>query len=249
MDKATLKKVRVLAVFVVMIGFLAFIIWTVNKMPGGPIPSPAPPQKPVPAVVLDPAKLSVQWPQIVAHAAAPARGKADAPYTLAEFGDFQCPQCGKARPVLEKILAQYPDQINMIFIHRPFAQMHQWALPAGQASEIAAAQGKFWPMYDSLYSHQGDLESGYYADYAGDAGLDKGQFQKAFDAGQGQERVKASSDFSDALKIESTPTILVHDNKTGKITIYCGMDGTKNADNTPQYPGVKELAARPPWAS
>lgn len=251
MDKSILKKVRLFVIFLALLGGLALIIKAVGTEGsggGGTKPSDQGPN-PVPTAKLDPAQLSAQWPQIVAHAAAPARGHAKTPYTLAEFGDFQCPQCGKARPLLEKMLAQYPNKINLIFIHRPFPQMHQWAIPAGQASEIAAAQGKFWPMYAVLYSHQDDLESGYYADYAGEAGLDKAQFQKAFDAGQGQDTVKESTAFADALKIESTPTILVHDNKTGEITIYCGLTGTKNADNTPQYPGVTDMVARPPWGA
>lgn len=192
--------------------------------------------------------LAAQWPQIVAHAVAPARGQPDTPYTLAEFGDFQCPQCGKARPILEKLLAQYPRQINLIFIHRPFPQLHQWAIPAGAASEIAASKGKFWPMYDVLYSHQDDLETGFYGDYAAQAGLNKADFKKAFGSGQGVNQVSAAATFADSLNIQSTPTILVHDNKSGTIKIYVGLDGTKLPDGSPQYPGVKEMLARPPWA-
>lgn len=248
MDKSTLKKVRLFVIFAAMLGGLGLIIKYADPNPNHSVTPLDPTHPPIATAKLDPAKLTVQWPQIVAHAAAPPRGAANTPYTLAEFGDFQCPQCGKARPLLEKMLAQYPDKINLIFIHRPFSLMHQWAIPAGQASEIAAAQGKFWPMYDVLYSHQDDLESGYYANYAGKAGLDSAQFQKAFDAGQGQSQIKTATDFSDALKIEATPTILVHNNKTGKITIYCGMEGTKNPDSTMQYPGVVALAASPPWA-
>ncbi len=197
---------------------------------------------------MDVATLQAQWPQIVAHAAAPPRGNSNTPYTIAEFGDFQCPQCGKARPGLEKLLALYPAQINLIFIHRPFPNIHKWAIPAGAASEIAGTQGKFWPMYDVLYDHQEDLETGFYSDYAAKVGLNKAAFQKAFDAGQGQDKVVAAAKFADSLNIQSTPTILVHDNKSGAITIYVGTDGTKLPNGSPQYPGVKNLVANPPWA-
>ena len=182
-----------------------------------------------------------------AHAAAPPRGSAGARYTLAEFGDFQCPQCGKARPMLEKMLAQSPDQVNMIFVHRPFPDMHEWAMPSGQASEIAAAQGKFWPMYDVLYSHQDDLEPGFYGDYAAQAGLDKAKFQKAFDAGQGSDRLKASAMFAVNEDVQMTPTVLVRDNVAKTVTIYIGMNSKKNTEDGIPFPGVEKLVAEPPW--
>ena len=199
------------------------------------------------APTLDTAKFAAQWPLIVSHAAAPARGRAAAPYTVAEFGDFQCPQCGKARPLLESLLQKYPAQVNLIFIHRPFPQIHHWAIPAGQASEIAAAQGKFWPMYDVLYSHQDDLEPGFYGDYAAQVGLDKAVFQKAVDSGQGLDKVNAASAFSDSLAIQLTPTVLLYDRAKNKVTLYVGLNGTKMPDGSPQYAGINDLLAHPPW--
>ncbi len=237
------KQAVLLVIWLILLGGLIFWIKTVGGN-GGEIKPPAP----VPALVLNPAVLEAKWPQIVSHAAAPARGSAHAPYTIAEFGDFQCPNCGKAYPVLEEMLKKYPSQVNLIFLHRPFPQMHPWALPSGQASEIAAASGKFWPMYDVLYTHQDNLEPGYYGDYAAQAGLDKAKFRTAFDAGQGQPQMEAAVAFADSLGIQTTPTMLLRDNATGKITIYVGTTGTKNADGTPQYPGIQIAAANPPWA-
>lgn len=196
---------------------------------------------------LDPAKLEVQWPQIAAHAAAPPRGRADAPYTIAEFGDFQCPQCGKAWSPLEKLLAQYPTKVNLIFLHRPFSQLHQWALPSGQASEIAALQGKFWPMYDVLYTHQDDLEPGFYGDYAAKAGLDKAEFQRAFDAKQGMDKIAAASAFADTLEIQNTPTILVRDNAAKTVSIYVGLDTQGNTKAGISYLALDKLVTAPPW--
>ena len=192
--------------------------------------------------------LEAQWPNIVAHAAAPPRGNPAARYTLAEFGDFQCPMCGKARPVIEAMLRKYPAQVNLIFLHCPIPTVHKWALAAGQASEIAAVQGKFWPMYDILYSNQDNLEPGYYGGYAAQAGLSEAKFQAAFDAGQGQAQMKAASAFADSLNVQETPTILLRDNTAKTVTVYVGTQGTKNADSSLQYPGVNALAAHPPWA-
>ncbi len=239
------KKVILLVVWLALLGGLIFWIKTMGGS-GGPGET-AGPAKPVPAPVLNTAMLEAKWPQIVAQAAAPPRGSAAAPYTIAEFGDFQCPQCGKVYPLLETLLQKYPAQVNLIFLHRPFPVLHQWAVPAGQASEIAAASGKFWPMYDILYTHQDNLETGYYGDYAAQAGLDKAKFKAAFDAGQGQSQIKAASAFADSLGVQETPTILLRDNAAKKVTIYVGTIGTKNADGSPQYPGVQTLLSQPPW--
>ena len=194
------------------------------------------------------ATLEKRWPDIVANAAAPARGNPQAHYTLIEFGDFQCPQCGKARPILEGLLKQAPDQVNLLFVHRPFADLHPWALPAAEASEVAAAQGKFWPMYDTLYSHQVDLESGYYGDYAAEAGLDRKSFQADFDAHKYRDKVTQAAKLSDDLGIQLTPVLLIRDNRTGVITPYVGMDS--KAPGAPEgFLGIKQLAADPPWRS
>ena len=239
------KKVALLVLWLALLGGLVFWIKTVGGN-GGEIT--ATPPKPTPAPVLSTAMLEAQWPQIVSHAAAPARGNAAASYTLAEFGDFQCPQCGKVYPVLESLLKKYPAQVNLIFLHRPFPMLHQWATSAGQASEIAAASGKFWPMYDLLYTHQDNLEPGYYGDYAAQAGLNEAQFKSKFQAGQGVSQMTAASAFADSLGVQETPTILLRDNVTKKITVYVGTIGTKNADGSPQYPGVQTLVSQPPWA-
>ncbi len=239
------KQIVVMVVMLALLGALIFWINSVGKTGGEVIPSTPP--KPVPAPTLDTTALEAKWPQIVKNAAAPPRGNANARYTIAEFGDFQCPQCGKVYPVLETLLKKSPAQVNLIFLHRPFPTIHQWALPASQAAAIAAAQGKFWPMYDTLYTNQDNLEPGYYSTYAQQIGLDKAKFQMAFDAGQGQSQIKAASAFADSLGVQETPTILLRDNQAKTIKIYIGTIGTRNADGSPQYPGVQELAATPPW--
>jgi len=243
MGKSGTKKIALFGVWIVLL--VGVIVWMSHgSTPPGP--NAPPPGNPMPK--LDAANLEAQWPQIIAQAAAPPRGNAQARYTLAEFGDFQCPQCGKARPVLEKMLTDQPALVNLIFLHRPFPSIHEWALPSGQASEIAATQGKFWPMYDLLYSHQDDLEPGFYGDYAAKAGLDKAAFQKAFDAGQGKDKLKAAVAFADTTGIQETPTVLVRDNVSKSVTIFVGMDTAKNHEQGIPYSGIADLVARPPWA-
>ena len=242
MNSQMAKQVGLLAVFVGLLGLLG---WGVNHFGNASIPAA---NRPQPAPKLDAAKLAASWPEIAAHAAAPPRGQAAARYTLAEFGDFQCPQCGKARPILEKLLAQSPAQVNLIFLHRPFPTIHQYAIAAGEASVVAAKQGKFWPMYDVLYSHQDDLEPGFYPQYAAAAGLNAAEFKAAQTAGEGQKAIEAASKYSDSLNVQETPTVLLYDSQAKTVAIYVGLQGTKNADGSPQYPGIVSLSSSPPWA-
>lgn len=240
MDKAVAKKIVLVGIWLALLA--GVIVW-VNAMSRPPAPNITPGAPPK----LDPVVLEARWPEIVAHAPAPPRGRANTPYTIAEFGDFQCPQCGHVRPMLEGLLKQYPAQVNLIFLHRPFPNIHQWALPASQAAEIAAAQGKFWPMYDVLYAHQDNLNSSSYSEYAAQAGLNKAQFQAAFNAGQGKAKVMAASRFADSLNIQQTPWLLVRDNAAKTLTMYVGLDTQKNAAVGVFYPGINDLISKPPW--
>lgn len=232
------KKVILLVVWLALLGGLGYWISHSNSHPPGVQANVG---GPPPGSGLDPATLATQWKQIVAHASAPPRGKPNAPFTIAEFGDFQCPQCGKAKPAIDQILAKYPDKVNLIFIHRPFpfrndgSVMHEWAIPSAEASEIAAAHGKFWQMYDQLYANQDRLQPGFYPGYAAKIGLDQAQFQTAFNSHVYRDKVNATQSFSDAIHMEQTPTFVVRDNATGKIGVYIALQG------------VEDLMTSPPW--
>ena len=243
--KAKAKGVVLLGIWLALLAGLIVGINVMNAPHTVMLGPDKPPANPMPKVNAE--KLEADWPQIVAHAAAPPRGKAGARYTLAEFGDFQCPMCGAARPLLEKMLTQYPEQINLFFVHRPFPGLHEYALSSGQASEVAAASGKFWPMYDVLYGHQDNLEPGFYGDYAAKAGLDKAEFQKALAAGRGMDRVKSATKLAEDEGIVITPTILVRDSVAKTVTIYVGMTTQGNIKAGIPYPALEKLIASPPW--
>ncbi|MEO7718699.1 MAG: thioredoxin domain-containing protein [Capsulimonas sp.] len=163
-----------------------------------------------------------RWPEIMKHVAAPARGPANAAYTIVEFGDFQCPQCGTMRPVVEKGLADSKGQANLYFVHRPIPQIHKFAMASAQASAAAAKDGKFWPMYDVLYSHQDDLEPGYYDKYARAAGLDGAKIMDAVQKNTYLAQINADLAFCEDLGIESTPTVIIRNNKTGEVKVATG---------------------------
>src|SRR3954465_11147088 len=82
------------------------------------------------------------------------RGKASAPVTLVEFGDYECPSCGYYYPMVEELLRRYPDKVKLEFHHYPLIQMHAHALAAAMAAEAAGDQGKYWEMHDLLYKNQ-----------------------------------------------------------------------------------------------
>ncbi len=232
--KAKPKGLILIVWFVLLGGLFA---WITTHNPGGDgtggIVKPPPPGP-------DPDKLAAAWPQIQSHATAPPRGPASAPYTVIEFGDFQCPPCGKTRPKIEAMMTKYPTQVNLIFLNYPIATIHHWAMPAAQAAMFAASHGKFWQMYDVLYQNQDNLEPGYYGDYAAKIGLDKSQMESAISTKQYQKTVADDFAFANSLGINSTPTVLYRDNKTGKIQLIPYGSGGST---------IAKFLADPPWAS
>ncbi len=89
-----------------------------------------------------------------------ARGPADAPVTLVEYGDYECPHCGAAHPVVQLAMRQLGRQLRFVYRHFPLAEIHPNAEPAAEAAEAAAAQGRFWEMHDALFEHQDALQAG-----------------------------------------------------------------------------------------
>src|ERR1700760_847353 len=105
------------------------------------------------------------------------RGPDDAPVTLVEYGDFECPYCGMAEGTIRELLASHGDDVRYVWRHLPLNDVHPSAQLASEASEAAAAQGKFWDMYDVLLSHQEALSPRDLARYAADLGLDVERFR------------------------------------------------------------------------
>jgi protein-disulfide isomerase len=89
--------------------------------------------------------------------------------TLVEYGDFECPYCGQAEQVIRELLASFGDDVRYVWRHLPLNDVHPSAQLAAEASEAAAAQGKFWEMHDLLLAHQGDLAPATSSDYATDS--------------------------------------------------------------------------------
>jgi protein-disulfide isomerase len=103
-------------------------------------------------------------------------GSQEASVTLVEYGDFECPYCGQAYPILKDLQREFGPDLRLVFRHFPLTQMHPHAGLAARAAETAGAQGKFWEMHDLLFEHQEALEFEDVALYATELGLDVDRF-------------------------------------------------------------------------
>ena len=97
--------------------------------------------------------------------------------TIVEYGDFQCPYCGQAEPVIRELLATFGDEVRYVWRHLPLTDVHPYAELAAEAAEAASAQGAFWEMYEQLLAHQDRLRQRDLVSYAGEIGLDVERFE------------------------------------------------------------------------
>jgi Na+/H+ antiporter NhaA len=138
-----------------------------------------------------------------------ARGPAQAPVTLVEYGDFECPYCGQAEPVIRELLADYGD-LRYVWRHLPLTDVHPHAQLAAEGSEAAAKQGKFWEMHDQLLSHQGALNAEDLTEYAGDLGLDAERFAADLARHAGTTRIAEDLNSADLSGVSGTPTFFIN---------------------------------------
>ncbi len=137
------------------------------------------------------------------------RGPTSAPVTVVEYGDFECPYCGRAEPAVRELLADFGD-VRYVWRHLPLTDVHQHAQLAAEASEAAAAQGSFWEMHDLLLDHQDALKPGDLMRYAGQIGLDAEQFARDLRKHNGRGRVAEDVDSADLSSVSGTPTFFIN---------------------------------------
>jgi len=137
------------------------------------------------------------------------RGPARAPVTVVEYGDFECPYCGQAEPVVRELLAGHGD-VRYVWRHLPLTDVHPSAQLAAEASEAAADQDAFWPMHDLLLAHQDALTARDLIRYAADAGLDTARFRDFLRERAGAARVAEDTDSADLSGVSGTPTFFIN---------------------------------------
>lgn len=138
------------------------------------------------------------------------QGPADAAVTLVEYGDYECPYCGAAYPIVKEVQARMGDRLRFVFRNFPITTSHPHAEQAAEAAEAAAAQERFWEMHDVLYENQRHLEDEDLRAYAEQVGLDVERFGKELAEHAHAARVR--EDFMSGVRsgVNGTPTFYVN---------------------------------------
>jgi len=138
-----------------------------------------------------------------------AQGRTDAPVTLVEYGDYECPYCGMAYPIVKLVQKRLGDGLRFVFRNFPLAEAHPHATDAAELAEAAALQGKFWEMHDMLYEHQRALAPADLERYANKLSLDFTALESALCGGTPKQRVRA--DFTSGVRsgVNGTPTFFI----------------------------------------
>ena len=138
------------------------------------------------------------------------RGSEDAPVTLVEYGDFECPYCGQAESAIRELLARFGDDVRYVWRHLPLTDVHPRAQLASEAAEAAAAQGRFWDYYDLLIADQEALSPRQLRAHAERLGLDLERFDDDLHSHAGAARIAEDVDGADLSGVTGTPTFFVN---------------------------------------
>ncbi len=139
-----------------------------------------------------------------------AEGLADAQLTLVEYGDYQCPYCGAAYPVVKRLQRKLGKKLRFVFRNFPVTQTHPYALIAAEAAEAAALQGKFWEMHDLLYENQTRLEPDIIPAWAKKIGLDLEKFGNDIKQGVVGKRIQEDRQSGIRSGVNGTPTFYIN---------------------------------------
>lgn len=143
----------------------------------------------------------------------PWKGGANAPVTIVEFTDYECPSCGATQPVLEEVAKEFGDKVKLVVRNFPLAQ-HAHAFKAAEASEAAREQGKYWEYVALLFANQKALEVPKLKQYASQLGLDRNKFDAALDSGRFSTKVKRDLADGDRIGVDSTPSVFINGKRT-----------------------------------
>jgi len=140
----------------------------------------------------------------------PSLGAANAPVTVIEFSDFQCPFCLRVAPTLKRLREAYGDRIRIVWKDFPLTSIHPQAFKAAEAGQCAREQGRFWEYHDRLFANQQALEPEFLKKYAVELKLDAAKFNSCLDAAKYAERVQEQMGVGNSLGVGSTPTLFVN---------------------------------------
>jgi protein-disulfide isomerase len=140
------------------------------------------------------------------------RGAKDSTVTIIEYGDFECPNCKQAAPVVAMLLRRFTGLIRVVFRHFPLEEVHPHALVAAEAAEAAAGQGRFWEMHDLLFAQQPHFQLRHLVELAEDLALDVRRFSRELQEHVHVERIRENVRAGRRLAVRATPTFYVNGN-------------------------------------
>lgn len=137
-------------------------------------------------------------------------GEAEAPCTLVEYGDYQCPHCGRAYPIVKRVQKHFGKRLRFVFRNFPLNEIHPYAETAAETAEFAAAAGKYWEMHDALFENQSRFGPSFFPELAQKLGLDAAALQGAL--AEGRYRAHVKSDFMSGARsgVNGTPTFFIN---------------------------------------
>jgi protein-disulfide isomerase len=138
-----------------------------------------------------------------------AIGPAQARITVVEYGDYECPNCKQAAPVVKLMLAEFGHGVRFVYRHFPLEEVHPHALNAAEAAEAAGAQGKFWPMHDLLFERQHALKANHLREYAERLELDMTRFNAEMKDTVYLQRVREHQQSGAASGVRATPAFFL----------------------------------------
>lgn len=137
-------------------------------------------------------------------------GDLNAPIVLVEYGDYQCPACGAAYPLVKQIQKQFGKEVCLVFRNYPLVNAHPQAQPAAVVAEFAAQHGKFWEAHDALYENQRGLGEHFYVQLVQSLGLSTAELQKAVQADAFEPKIRGDIDSGDRSGVNGTPTFFIN---------------------------------------
>jgi protein-disulfide isomerase len=141
------------------------------------------------------------------------QGPEDAEVTLVEYGDYECPHCGRAYSIIKRVQKHFGQRLRFVFRHFPLSEMHPHAESAAEVAEFAGAQGKFWEIHDLLFENQERLSEPLYLELAEELSLPTEELRQALEEGKYKSRVRA--DFSSGVRsgVNGTPTFFINEER------------------------------------
>jgi protein-disulfide isomerase len=155
-------------------------------------------------------EIFIDAPRVDVAAKGPSIGPEDAPVTIIEFSDYQCPYCTRAEAVVKQILERYPNEVRFIYRHFPLDRIHPQARGASEAAACAHEQGKFWEFHRKLFSPEAEYDTESLAQYASEVGLDMEAFQLCVDERRYQADIETDVADGRAAGVAGTPAFFVN---------------------------------------